>query len=207
MTEKTSRATGDVVAVLAVQGAFVKHERRLEELGARCIELRQANDLERPFDRLVLPGGESTAQAKMLHELGMFAALRARIAAGMPTLATCAGLILLAERLEDDPTVHFSTLPIAVRRNAYGRQLGSFHAQGTLVADVVDVYADGSYASSIPLTFIRAPRITALHTSVLPLVTLDNGEVVAVRYKNQIACAFHPELDPDPRIHELFLHL
>lgn len=220
-----------IVGVLAVQGAFIEHEKRLEELGASCVELRQAADLERPFDRLVLPGGESTAQAKMLHELGMFDKLRERIAAGMPVLATCAGLILLAERLEDDPTVHFGTLPVTVRRNAYGRQLGSFHTKGTWLGGTKGQVSDATApdvhsceaapvagsagnqptspdpADTLPATFIRAPRITELRGQVRPLVTLGDGTVAAVRCENQLACAFHPELDDDPRIHELFLAL
>lgn len=191
-----------VVGVLAVQGAFIEHEQRLEALGAQCVELRQASDLEKPFDRLVLPGGESTAQAKMLHELGMFDTLRARITAGMPVLATCAGLILLAEELENDPTVHFGTLPVTVRRNAYGRQLGGFHADGALLNE-----HGVTESTPLPATFIRAPRIVEIHDSVRPLVTLSDGTVAAVRYGNQLACAFHPELDPDPRVHDLFLAL
>ena len=191
-----------VVGVLAVQGAFIEHEQRLEALGAQCVELRQASDLDKPFDRLVLPGGESTAQAKMLHELGMFETLRARITAGMPVLATCAGLILLAEELENDSTVHFGTLPVTVRRNAYGRQLGSFHADGALLNE-----HGVTESTPLPATFIRAPRIVEIHDSVRPLVTLSDGTVAAVRYGNQLACAFHPELDPDPRIHDLFLAL
>ena len=191
-----------VVGVLAVQGAFIEHEQRLVALGAQCVELRQASDLEKPFDRLVLPGGESTAQAKMLHELGMFETLRARITAGMPVLATCAGLILLAEELENDSTVHFGTLPVTVRRNAYGRQLGSFHADGALLNE-----HGVTESTPLPATFIRAPRIVEIHDGVRPLVTLSDGTVAAVRYGNQLACAFHPELDPDPRIHDLFLGL
>ena len=191
-----------VVGVLAVQGAFIEHEQRLVALGAQCVELRQASDLEKPFDRLVLPGGESTAQAKMLHELGMFETLRARIGAGMPVLATCAGLILLAEELENDSTVHFGTLPVTVRRNAYGRQLGSFHAEGALLNE-----HGVTESTPLPATFIRAPRIVEIRDGTHPLVTLSDGTVAAVRYGNQLACAFHPELDPDPRIHDLFLAL
>ena len=191
-----------VVGVLAVQGAFIEHEQRLVALGAQCVELRQASDLEKPFDRLILPGGESTAQAKMLHELGMFETLHARISAGMPVLATCAGLILLAEELENDSTVHFGTLPVTVRRNAYGRQLGSFHAEGALLNE-----HGVTESTPLPATFIRAPRIVEIHNRVRPLVTLSDGTVAAVRYGNQLACAFHPELDPDPRIHDLFLAL
>ena len=130
------------IAVCAVQGAFIEHERRLGALGCDTFELRQASDFKRPFDALVLPGGESTVQAKLLRELNMFDTLRTRIEDGLPVLGTCAGLILLAERIEEeggdldglDPKIAavrtavcgFGTLPVTVRRNGYGRQLGSF---------------------------------------------------------------------------------
>ena len=107
------------VAVLAVQGAFEEHEKVLQELGAQTIQLRQAKDLEDSFDALVLPGGESTVQGKLLRELDMYEPLRAKIAAGLPVLATCAGLILLAEHIAGDDTVHFGTLPVTVKRNAW----------------------------------------------------------------------------------------
>lgn len=92
------------VAILALQGAFIEHKKKLETLGAECFEIRQASDLERPFDRLVLPGGESTTQAKLLHELGLMGPLRKRIEEGIPVLATCAGLILLAETVDGTAT-------------------------------------------------------------------------------------------------------
>ena len=144
------------VAVLAVQGAFVEHEARLSELGARCIELRQAADLKQDFDRLVLPGGESTVQGKLLAELGMLEDLRARIADGMPVLGTCAGLILLARDLathDDKGTPRLATMDVLVERNAYGRQLGSFRTKGQVAG--ID--------AEVPLTFIRAPRIVEVH--------------------------------------------
>lgn len=174
------------IAVLALQGAFIEHEQRLQTLGCATVELRQAADLSQPFDGVVLPGGESTVQAKLLHDLGMFEPLHQRIAEGLPALGTCAGLILLAD--------HFRTLPVTVRRNAYGRQLGSFHAEGHWEGD------------AIPLTFIRAPRIESADSAVEHLVTLD-GTPVAVRHRNQIAAAFHPELDDDNRLYEAFLNL
>ena len=203
------------IAVLALQGAFIEHEQRLQSLGCATIELRQASDLDRPFDGLVLPGGESTVQAKLLHDLGMFEPLRQRIAEGLPTLGTCAGLILLAD--------HFRTLPVTVRRNAYGRQLGSFHAEGrweegakgteeaagaTCVADEKNHSSSSATLASEPvlLTFIRAPRIEVLDPDAEPLVTLS-GTTVAVRHRRQIAAAFHPELDPDNRLYEAFLGL
>ena len=181
-------------AVLAVQGAFVEHERMLERLGEPCVELRQASDLDRPFDRLVLPGGESTVQKKLLAQQGMLERLRKLVAGGMPVLGTCAGLILLATEV-DGGSVCLGTLPVTVRRNAYGRQLGSFHTS-----------AQFEGIGTIPMTFIRAPSITGLHESARCLAAVDGG-AVAVRSGNQIGLAFHPELDDDTRIHELFLSL
>ena len=175
------------IAVLALQGAFIEHEQRLQSLGCTTIELRQAADLARPFDGLVLPGGESTVQAKLLHDLGLFEPLRQRIAEGLPALGTCAGLILLAD--------HFRTLPVTVRRNAYGRQLGSFRAYGSF-----------GEMDNVPMTFIRAPFITEVRKGCNVLATCK-GNIVAVQYGKQLGMAFHPELDDDNRIHELFLSL
>ena len=183
------------VAVLAVQGAFEEHEKVLQELGAQTIQLRQAKDLEDSFDALVLPGGESTVQGKLLRELDMYEPLRAKIAAGLPVLATCAGLILLAEHIAGDDTVHFGTLPVTVKRNAYGRQLGSFHTTGT-VKDIGEV----------PMTFIRAPYVSDTTNAVETLAVVD-GKTVGVKYKNQMAFAFHPELDDDLQIHKAFIEL
>ena len=115
------------IAVLAVQGAFIEHEKKLEKLGADCIELRKAENLSQHYDGLVLPGGESTVQGKLLKELGMFDTIKSQIESGMPVLATCAGMILLAEELEGGEAGHLQTMPVTVKRNAYGRQLGSFH--------------------------------------------------------------------------------
>ena len=185
-------------AVLAVQGAFAEHERRLQALGEDVIELRQAADLEKPFSRLVLPGGESTVQGKLLAELGMLEELKKRIEGGMPVLATCAGLILLAERLsahDDKGTPRLATMDVEVERNAYGRQLGSFRTEAELAG-----------AGKIPMTFIRAPRIVSVGPNAEPLATVD-GNIVAARQDKQLALAFHPELDEDLRIHELFLSL
>lgn len=181
------------IAVLAVQGAFIEHEKKLEVLGAQCIELRKKEDLDAEFDALVLPGGESTVQGKLLRELGMFDILKEKIEDGMPVLATCTGLILLAEHLTNDEHVYFGTLPVSVRRNAYGRQLGSFHT--------VQEFAG---IGKVPMTFIRAPYMEEAGTEVQVLAEVD-GHLVAVRYKNQFGMSFHPELDEDSRIHALFL--
>ena len=114
------------VGVLALQGAFIEHEKMLARLGADSFEIRQKSDLDRSFDRLIIPGGESTVMGKLLRELDMMNDIKNLITGGMPVFGTCAGLILLAERIENDPVVHIGTMSIEACRNAYGRQLGSF---------------------------------------------------------------------------------
>ena len=183
------------IGVLALQGAFIEHERRLATLGASPFEIRRLPDLDQPFDGLVLPGGESTVQGKLLHELGLFAPLRERIAKGLPTFGTCAGLILLARELEDDPTVHFGLMDVTVGRNAYGRQLGSFAAKIP--------FAGGA---SVPATFIRAPAIRRVGDGVEVLAAAD-GIPVAARERNMLATAFHPELNADTTVHRYFLDM
>ena len=180
------------IGVLALQGAFIEHEKMLEKLGADCVELRKAENLEQDFDGLVLPGGESTVQGKLLRELGMYEILKEKIENGMPVLATCAGMILLAENLENDELKHFGTLPVCVKRNAYGRQLGSFHTE----AEVKGI-------GIVPMTFIRAPYVESAEKNVEVLAVVE-GKTVGVRYGNQLAFAFHPELDEDIRIHQRF---
>ena len=190
-----------LIGVLAVQGAFIEHEYKLEQLGAQCVELRQASDLNRQFDGIVLPGGESTVQGKLLRELGMLDDLQARIVDGIPVLATCAGMILLAKKLDNDENVYFGALDAVVRRNAYGRQLGSFQA----IADFGQADAPQRIAD-FPLVFIRGPYVV----SVGPEATVEtevDGHVVGLRQGNILATAFHPELTDDVRIHELFLSL
>ena len=183
------------IGVLALQGAFIEHIKVLQDLGAETVELRQAADLQQELTGLVLPGGESTVQGKLLHDLGMYDSLREQIAAGLPVLATCAGMILLAERLSNDAKVHFATMPITVRRNAYGRQLGSFRT-----------HADFGSLGKIPMTFIRAPYIEKVGEGVQVLSKVG-GKIVAAQYGKQLALAFHPELDvaESTAVHEYFL--
>lgn len=183
------------VAVLAVQGAFIEHEKRMEQLGVECIELRQAADLEKEYDGIILPGGESTVQGKLLKDLGMFDKLQQQIKEGMPTLATCAGLILLAEQISNDDKAYFKTLPVVVKRNAYGRQLGSFHTE----AEVKGI-------GVVPMEFIRAPYIESVKDGVEVLATVDQN-IVMVQYRNQLGMAFHPELCKCSKIHEKFIQL
>lgn len=192
------------IGILAVQGAFIEHKKRLEELGAECFEIRNKSDLIHEIDGLVLPGGESTVQGKLLKELDLFDQLQERIKSGLPVLATCAGLILLAENLKNDSVRHFATLPVTVVRNAFGRQLGSFYIEqefGTL--------------GKVPMTFIRAPVIETVGKNVEILSVVcdsenakeNNKKIVAVRFKNQLAMSFHPELNSDNKIYEYFLEM
>lgn len=183
------------IAVLAVQGAFIEHEKMLTSLGAECFEIRQKKDLEQDFDGLVLPGGESTVQGKLLHELDLFDTLQHKIQQGMPVLGTCAGLILLASHLSNDEHVYFGTLPVTVRRNAYGRQLGSFYAEQEMKG-----------VGQIPMTFIRAPYIESVGEEVEVLAEVE-GNIVGVRYGSQIGISFHPEVTDSTAVHEYFLKL
>ncbi len=182
------------IAVLALQGAFIEHEQMLSRLGVSSFEIRQKKDLETPFDGLIIPGGESTVQGKLMRELGLFEPLRERIEAGLPVFGTCAGLLLLAKKIENDERLHFATMDICAVRNAYGRQLGSFHT----IREMKGI-------GQVPMTFIRAPYIEKCGEGAEVLAEVD-GNIVAVKYKEQYGLAFHPELDEDDRIHEAFLN-
>ena len=189
------------IAVLALQGAFIEHEQVLQRLGAETVEIRQLCDWQSFYSfpsqgkagmglALVLPGGESTVQMRLLRELGLFEPIRQAIADGLPVLGTCAGMILLSDG-------YLGTMHIRVRRNAYGRQLGSFHTTGVVEG----------IGSDVPMTFIRAPYIEeVLADDCHPIAEVD-GHIVAARQGYQIATAFHPELDDDLRLHQLLLSL
>ena len=192
------------IAVLALQGAFIEHEHMLSALGVDSFEIRQLRDIQRPFDGLIIPGGESTVQGKLLRELGLFEPIRQAISAGLPVFGTCAGLILLAQRIdevngdgsvvdEQHNSTWLATLPVTVRRNAYGRQLGSFHT-----------VAPFERLGEVPMTFIRAPFITQVDSEV-QVLSVVNDNIVAVRYGNQLGVSFHPELDESLEIHRMFL--
>ena len=183
------------VAVLAVQGAFIEHEKALERLGVETVELRKAEDLEQDFDGLVVPGGESTVQSRLLKELSMFETLKKKIEEGLPVLATCAGLILLAQNISNDENRCFATLPVTVKRNAYGRQLGSFYYEGEI-----------KEIGTFPMEFIRAPYIESVEKNVEILAQVEE-KIVGVAYKNQLAFSFHPELTGNDRIHDKFIEL
>ena len=181
------------IAVLALQGAFVEHEAMLERLGVEYFEIRQRRDLKRPFEGLILPGGESTVMGKLLRELDLFEPLKKRIEEGLPVFGTCAGLILLAEQV-DGGAPCFETMDIKVKRNAYGRQLGSFRAEEAFAG-----------LGHIPMTFIRAPYIESIGTKASILATVGS-HIVAAQQGNQVVTAFHPELCEDLSVHRYFLN-
>ena len=183
------------MAVLSLQGAFIEHERMLRSLGADVFEVRELADWHQPKDGLVLPGGESTTQAKLLGDLNLLDPIRADIESGLPVFGTCAGLILLAKDIEGKPERRLATMDISARRNAYGRQLGSFHTE-----------AEMEGVGRIPMTFIRAPYIEGVSGSAKALATVG-GHIVAARQGNQLVTAFHPELDSDLHIHKYFLSM
>ena len=182
------------IGILALQGAFAEHGAMLDRLGIDHFEIRKREDIEKPFDGLILPGGESTVMGKLLREIQLYAPIRALIQQGMRVLGTCAGMILLAKHIEGGEQPHLATMDIKVVRNGYGRQLGSF----CTTAKYGDI--------SLPLVFIRAPYILSVGNGVEILATVDR-KIVAAQQGNQIAAAFHPELTDETRVHEHFLSL
>ncbi len=185
------------IAVMALQGAFIEHEKMLERLGVESFEVRELADWQQPKDGLILPGGESTTQQKLLHDLGLLEPVRRDIEAGLPVFGTCAGLILLAKSLTggDKGCQRIATMDICVRRNAYGRQLGSFYTEAEMAG-----------VGKVPMTFIRAPYIEKVYGEAETLATVG-GHIVAARQGNQLVTAFHPELNEDLRVHQYFIDM
>jgi len=190
------------IGVLALQGAFRAHADRFRALGAPVREVRSPIEL-RMVDALVLPGGESTTMSNLLVTSGLLAPLQDRIAGGLPVLATCAGMILLASDVLDGRADqhHLGALDVTVRRNGWGRQIASFEAD----LEVADL-AGGRLDPPFHGVFIRAPRIERTGDGVDVLARHD-GEPVLVRQGPIVAATFHPELTADPRLHGMFLHL
>lgn len=189
------------IAVLALQGAFLEHEVILRKLGVDCFEVRQKQDWLQEKDALIIPGGESTTQGKLLDELGLLSPIREEIERGLPVFGTCAGLILLSRDVEGNSETapappRLGTMQITTARNAYGRQLGSFRVESTFVG----------IEGQIPMTFIRAPYIKDATEAVEVLAKVDD-RIVAARQGNQLVTAFHPELDADTHVHEYFLNM
>lgn len=179
------------IGVLALQGDFDAHRKRLEELGAKVVLVKKPEQLD-SIDGLVIPGGESSTFLKLLGEAGLeklkdFVRLK-------PTFGTCAGAILLAKEVENPSQLGLGAIDIGIRRNAYGRQIDSSIREGRL----------GN--APIEMVFIRAPKIERIGEGVEILATESNDPVV-VRQGETMAATFHPELSDDPRIHKAFLQL
>ena len=189
-----------LVGVLALQGDFREHISALAECGVEAIPVKRLAEVE-AIDALVLPGGESTTIAKLARTFGLFDRISERIHAGLPTYGSCAGMILLADRIEDAAAGQesFGGLDITVRRNAFGRQVDSFES---------DLNMSGITAPAIRAVFIRAPWVEALGPSVEVLASVEfNGELhpVAVRQGKLLATSFHPEITGDNRVHRYFI--
>jgi 5'-phosphate synthase pdxT subunit len=181
------------IGVLAVQGAFAEHVTTLASIGVEGVEVRLPSDLA-DVAGLILPGGESTAMRLLIDRWGLRDPILDLARSGAPILGTCAGMILLARSIADgDPTL-FELLDIRVRRNAFGRQLDSFEADLS-----VPILGD----APVHGVFIRAPIVEAVGPDVDVLSRLDDGRIVAVRERNILATAFHPELAGETRFHRL----
>lgn len=190
-----------MIGVIALQGAVSEHVAMLTGLGADVRPIRTPDALD-GVDGLVLPGGESTAMARAGAKVGLFEEVRRRREAGLPILGTCAGLVLLAERVADAGALSgFATvggLDVTARRNAFGGQLASF------TADLAVAGMDGPF----PAVFIRAPQVIDVGTQVQVLArTEPTGPVVAVRQGRLLATSFHPELTADDRFHRMFVEI
>lgn len=184
------------IGILAVQGAFAEHKNMMEQLNIETIEVRKKTDFTQvQLDGLILPGGESTVMGKLLYELDMMHLLRDSIQHGLPVLGTCAGLILLAKKTTNDTNIYLGTMDIEAKRNAYGRQLGSFQTLGQVKG-----------VGNIPMTFIRAPYIEQVGPSV-EILSKIGEHIVAAQQDNMLVTSFHPELTEDLKMHQYFLNL
>ena len=197
MTSARGRAVTRV-GVLALQGDVREHTRVLTALGADVTLVRRPDDLA-SVDGLVLPGGESSVIDKLSRAFGMQQPVRDAIAGGMPVYGTCAGMILLADRIANpiDGQESFGGLDVTVQRNAFGGQVESFETEITVAGFDGPVHA----------AFIRAPLVVEVGPAARALATLPGGGVVAVRQGNLVATAFHPEVSGETRFHEMFLQL
>ncbi|ACZ09038.1 Glutamine amidotransferase subunit pdxT [Sebaldella termitidis] len=181
------------IGILALQGAFKEHKDILDKLEADSYEIRKKSDLKKRPDGLIIPGGESTVIGKLLNDLDMMEELKNMIENGIPVFGTCAGLILLAKKIENDKRIHLGCMNIEVQRNAYGRQLGSF---------VTEEEFQG--IGKIPMVFIRAPYIKSIGNNV-KILSEVKGKIIAAEEKNILVTAFHPELTKDTRVHKYFI--
>lgn len=183
------------IGVLALQGAFIEHQKMLEKCGVETFQIRNRDQLKTPMDGIVLPGGESTAMYKILVDQSMVEDLKEMINSGLPTFGTCAGLLLLAKDVDNYKSNYLQTMNIEAKKNAYGRQLSSFMARGVF-----------NKLENVPFVFIRAPYISKVSKDVEVLCILDE-KIVAARENNQLVTAFHPELTDDLTVHQYFIDM
>jgi 5'-phosphate synthase pdxT subunit len=190
-------ASSPHVGVLALQGDFREHLAVLRGLGADAVAVRRPSELA-SVSGLVIPGGESSVMDKLARTFGLFEPLRAAIANGLPVYGTCAGLIMLADRVLDaiEGQQSLGGLDVTVRRNAFGSQLESFETD-------LDIPAVGD--EPMHAVFIRAPIVETVGDAATPLAALADGRVVAVEQGNLVGTSFHPEMTGDTRFHEYFL--
>ena len=181
------------IGVLGLQGAYAKHLAILQQLHLKAVDVRKPNDLEECHG-LIIPGGESTTMTKLINEIEMHGALL-KFSVDRPVFGTCAGMILMATKVDDDRVKTLNLMNIEVERNGYGRQIDSF-------IDELDVTTNGQ-AFSMRGVFIRAPRIKNMGEGVEVLASV-NGEPVLVQEGHHMAAAFHPELTGETRIHKYF---
>jgi 5'-phosphate synthase pdxT subunit len=189
-----------VVGVLSLQGDVAEHFRALSSAGARPVRVRRPDELD-AVDGLVIPGGESTTMWKLAVIFDLMEPLRKRIGAGVPVFGSCAGMIMLADRLLDGVGGQetFGGIDMTVRRNAFGRQVDSFEA---------DIQLSGVPGAALRAVFIRAPWVEETGPDVEILGSdPGTGRIVAVRQGSALATAFHPELTGDPRVHKLFVDM
>ncbi len=182
------------VGVLAMQGAFIEHIKMLKKCGVKTMEVRLPKELAK-VQALILPGGESTSNRKLLEESGLFKPLAERIKQGMPIFGTCAGAILLAKTVDSKPGL-FQAIDISVKKNAYGRQIDSFEAELKVKG----------FPKPFHGVFIRAPIIEQAGKNVDVLSEFE-GRAVLAKQNNVLVATFHPELTDDARIHRLFLEM
>jgi 5'-phosphate synthase pdxT subunit len=200
-----------VIGVLALQGDVPEHLRALAAAGAEPVPVRRPDEFER-IDGLVIPGGESTTLWRLSVAFDVLEPLRKLIGAGLPAFGSCAGMIMLADRLADGVAGQqtYGGIDMTVRRNAFGRQVNSFEGNVTLAGAkaLAGANAEDAKTPPLPAVFIRAPWVEEVGDGVTVLGTDDRtGRIVAVRQGQLLATAFHPELTPDRRIHKLFVDM
>lgn len=185
------------IGVLASQGAFIEHIEKLRQLGVEAMPVRMPEELE-GLDGLIIPGGESTSIGRLMRDYKLTQAIRDRVKQGMSVFGTCAGMILMAKKGDNQAFEPLGLMDIAVRRNAFGRQVESFETE-------INVPALGE--KPFPGVFIRAPLVEQVNGTVEVLARLADGTVVAARDDKMLALAFHPELTDDLRFHQYFLEI